>query len=354
MLKLIKPTTKYKDSFIAAVREFKAEEKQYVSIIEQMDLDAIEQDFPAYVQSCLDEETTPRKPGWVTATTFWVLSDNEVVGIVSIRHRLTEHLRASAGHIGGGIRPTQRRKGYATQMLGMALKEARKLGIFRVMLACEVDNIGSQKIIEKHGGVLEDVAKLDEADPEPTMMRWWVDLNKYYDYKTLLQLYLGHRTSKQPVPSSKQYHQMLVKTLLEAFGLEFSQVEISEQPGSRGAEVAFWWLFRDIVHCYWSIPELGSGDLLSPRSVGMYRYSSNKYTTATAMYEIHQHKGDQAQPVIEAYRNVRRLQTQTKEALLELLYAHFELIYGKVDTVVTSEDLLALGFDDSETFQFPD
>ena len=177
MLKLIKPAVEYKDSFIAAVREFKAEEKQYVSIIEKMDVDSIEKDFAGYVQTCLDEETTPRKAGWVTATYFWLMEDDEVVGIVSIRHRLTDHLCTSAGHIGAGIRPSQRRKGYATRMLGMVLEEARKLGIFRVMLACEVDNIGSQKIIQAHGGVLEDVVKLDDSDPEPTMMRWWVDLN---------------------------------------------------------------------------------------------------------------------------------------------------------------------------------
>ena len=61
----------------------------------------------------------------------------------------------SGGHIGDGIRPSERRKGYATAMIGLALEECRKLGINKVLMTCDKTNIGSAKSIMNNGGVLE-------------------------------------------------------------------------------------------------------------------------------------------------------------------------------------------------------
>jgi hypothetical protein len=65
------------------------------------------------------------------------------------------------GHIGDGIRPSERRKGYATAMIGLALKEAKKLGIRRVLMVCDKDNIGSAKSIINNGGILENEVEVD-------------------------------------------------------------------------------------------------------------------------------------------------------------------------------------------------
>lgn len=74
-----------------------------------------------------------------------------------MRHRLNEHLLEGGGHIGYDVRPTARRRGYATAMLRDALRKAAELGIEKALLTCDDDNVGSYKVIEANGGVMEDV-----------------------------------------------------------------------------------------------------------------------------------------------------------------------------------------------------
>lgn len=96
-------------------------------------------------------------PGYVPATTFFAVrrSDGRIVGTIDIRHRLNEFLRSYGGHIGYGVRPSERRKGYATQMLKMALVYAKQIGLTKVMLACNRDNEASRRTIQRCNGVLE-------------------------------------------------------------------------------------------------------------------------------------------------------------------------------------------------------
>jgi predicted acetyltransferase len=86
--------------------------------------------------------------GWVATSTFWLIDDNEVVGVVRIRHQEV----STAGHIGYDISPSFRNKGYGSQILKLALKNALKLGILEAVVTCEVNNIASKKIIEKNNG----------------------------------------------------------------------------------------------------------------------------------------------------------------------------------------------------------
>jgi predicted acetyltransferase len=80
----------------------------------------------------------------------------EYLGRLAIRHRLTEFLRRSGGHIGYDVRPTARRRRYATAMLGEALPVARALGLAQVLVTCDTDKIASRKVIEANGGHYED------------------------------------------------------------------------------------------------------------------------------------------------------------------------------------------------------
>ena len=89
-------------------------------------------------------------PGEVTTSTFWLIDNKEVVGVVRIRHQLIE----SDGHIGYDISPDCRNRGYGFQILKLALEKARKIGIEEVILTCSVDNTASKKIIEKNNGKL--------------------------------------------------------------------------------------------------------------------------------------------------------------------------------------------------------
>ena len=95
---------------------------------------------------------------WVVADTFFTVrqTDGRIVGMVDIRHSLdTPFLTTIGGHIGYGVRPSERRKGYATAILGLALEHARGLGLSQVMLSCYQDNEGSRRTILKWGGVKE-------------------------------------------------------------------------------------------------------------------------------------------------------------------------------------------------------
>ncbi len=104
-----------------------------------------------------NRDKSAASPNWVPATTFFAVrkKDNKIVGIIDIRHNLEhEFLAEYGGHIGLSVRPTERKKGYATEMLKMALIYAKTLGLQKVMLGCFSDNIASIKTIEKCGVVL--------------------------------------------------------------------------------------------------------------------------------------------------------------------------------------------------------
>ena len=94
------------------------------------------------------------------------------MGAVNIRHKLNEELLYTGGHIGDGIRPSERRKGYATAMIALALEECRKLGIDKVLMCCNKDNIGSAKSIINNGGVLENEVEEDGHWEQ----RYWIEL----------------------------------------------------------------------------------------------------------------------------------------------------------------------------------
>lgn len=95
--------------------------------------------------------------GWVPSTFLVAEVAGELVGRVSIRHELNDYLANFGGHVGYGVRPQYRRRGYATETLRQALVIARAEGIDRVLVTCDEDNPASAGVIERVGGVLEDV-----------------------------------------------------------------------------------------------------------------------------------------------------------------------------------------------------
>lgn len=113
------------------------------------------------------------KPAWMKSSTYWLIDEEQVIGVVNIRHELNDHLYREGGHIVYGIRPTQRQRGYATEILRLALDEARKMGMMKVLLTCDADNIGSRKAIENNGGTgVDDYISADGRH----IKRYWIRL----------------------------------------------------------------------------------------------------------------------------------------------------------------------------------
>ena len=96
--------------------------------------------------------------GRVPALTYFCVreEDDRIVGMVNIRLALTDFLRREGGHVGYGVRPTERRKGYGSAMLREAVRVCATLGMPRVLVSCDRDNTASAGVIRSCGGVLEE------------------------------------------------------------------------------------------------------------------------------------------------------------------------------------------------------
>jgi predicted acetyltransferase len=89
--------------------------------------------------------------------------DGQLVGCASIRFALNDYLAARGGHIGYGVIPRFRRRGYATAILVESINIAREEGVGDLLVSCDDDNLGSATVIERCGGVLESVVVADDG-----------------------------------------------------------------------------------------------------------------------------------------------------------------------------------------------
>ena len=112
-------------------------------------------------------------PKLVPCDVYFGVYDNKIMGIIAVRHKLNKDLLKIGGHIGYSVRPSERRKGYASAMLALALEECKKLNIKKVLLTCRKDNIASARTIIKNGGVLENEVTENNGG---IVQRYWIDL----------------------------------------------------------------------------------------------------------------------------------------------------------------------------------
>jgi predicted acetyltransferase len=111
-------------------------------------------DLPAYIQATRSWAKGQRiSNGWVPSDRFWVVEDGVVVGEVDVRHKLNNFLLQFGGHIGYLTHPDHRNKGVATFALREGLKRLARIGVKRALITCLDDNLPSQRVIEKCGGV---------------------------------------------------------------------------------------------------------------------------------------------------------------------------------------------------------
>ena len=167
-LRLVKASMQYSDQIKDMLQEWNATgEKIIPYAIRRLDY----HDFAYYWDNLEVRDTSD---GLVPDSTFFCLDEerNIIVGAVNIRHHLNEALLINGGHIGDGVRPSERRKGIATKMIALALDECKKLGLERVLMVCNKENVGSAKSIQKNGGILENEIEVDGVVEQ----RYWIEL----------------------------------------------------------------------------------------------------------------------------------------------------------------------------------
>lgn len=174
-MELVLPTADYKDSFIEAVKEYQAVDSDDRRDIYELNVAELENDFPSYIAKLLSESEGKNLPkGYVSQTTYWLIDNGEFIGRASIRHELTDHLLKEGGHVGYDIRPSKRKMGYGKKILELALLKAKELGITDVLITCSINNVGSRKVIEANGGVLEN--RSQPRQDNPAKLRYWISL----------------------------------------------------------------------------------------------------------------------------------------------------------------------------------
>jgi predicted acetyltransferase len=186
---LDRPSERYRNSFLAGAAEFVREgrlDSTYAALL-GYDLRKLERRFSAFVWDLrkLDEKRPGSYSGYQDRV-FWLIDRDEYVGQLSVRPELgTPYLVTYGGHVGYSIRPGLRRRGYGQTILSLALRECSAMGLARLLVTCDSDNLASKKIIERNGGEFESAMKMDRRALEAEgrrrgefvrKLRYWIDL----------------------------------------------------------------------------------------------------------------------------------------------------------------------------------
>jgi predicted acetyltransferase len=168
LIRLIEPTLSLRDDFHSLAEEFLADgDSRYRDAMSG---------FEGFIQQC-SEEAAGRNlsPDRVPQSTFWLVRDgNRIIACSRLRHTLNTFLEQVGGHIGYEVRPSERQRGYGTQILRTTLDKARELGLNRVLVTADTPNIASWRIIEKNGGVFHS-EELSQHTGE-LLRKYWIDL----------------------------------------------------------------------------------------------------------------------------------------------------------------------------------
>ena len=175
-LELVFPTKEYKNQIEEYRKEFFDNGEKRIPGCAGLDKTENIDEWLKNIQNNLSEENITHKK--VPSTVYLTIrkSDKKIVGNLQIRHRLNKSLLNYGGHIGDSVRPSERRKGYATEQIRLALKKCKELGIGNVLMDCDKTNIGSAKSIMNNGGIFENEIYVNGEFNQ----RFWISLKKRY------------------------------------------------------------------------------------------------------------------------------------------------------------------------------
>ncbi|NMB61889.1 MAG: GNAT family N-acetyltransferase [Chloroflexi bacterium] len=171
--RLVKPHLRFQTQYLEMLHTWEASEEQPAPWIFEQDYS----DFAALVCKLNDLSRGVNVPTeFVPCTTYWAYlpGRDRLVGGVNIRHYLNDFLAQGWGHIGYGVHPDERHKGYATLILKMTLQKCRTMGLQEVLLGCFKENIASARTILNNGGVLEN--EIIDNESGKLLQRYWIKL----------------------------------------------------------------------------------------------------------------------------------------------------------------------------------
>jgi predicted acetyltransferase len=172
-VELVEPTKEYEAQSFEYIEEFRSNNSN-INGSGGLDRYNNYDEWLKKLESDLDFDNI--KPERVPANTYFLLrhADNKIIGMINIRHRLNDYLLKKGGHVGYGIRPTERQKGYATKLLHLGLLKCMDLGIEKVLVTCDKANIGSAKTIQNNGGILEN--EILDSELGEIVQRYWINV----------------------------------------------------------------------------------------------------------------------------------------------------------------------------------
>ncbi len=168
---LVRPNIKYSN-------QIKSYRQEFIDNNEHMDGSSLlinYEDVKEWIKATKrgrKQETVQK--GWVPADAYLAIrkSDHYLLGMIDVRHYLNDFLLQLGGHIGYSVRASERRKGYAKEMLRLALIKCKKMKFEKVLVTCFKNNIASAKTILANGGVLEN----EVTDEDGITQRYWIKL----------------------------------------------------------------------------------------------------------------------------------------------------------------------------------
>ena len=168
---LVKPNLSYSDEIIK-YKEESLKENPLINGSAGLDRLSSIEDWLEELNKRSCEDTVPK--GLVPSSTYLGVreKDNYIVGMIDIRHYLNDFLKQFGGNIGYSVRKSERNKGYAKQMLKLALEKCKDLKMKKVLITCDKDNIASEKVILSAGAKFEDIRNVDGENKK----RFWIDL----------------------------------------------------------------------------------------------------------------------------------------------------------------------------------
>lgn len=167
---LIKPDVDFEKEYVEMVTDWRMNDENHIPWFINLD----STDFAAMVEKLEGlSKGVGVEDGFVENSTYWLVNNHQkVIGAMNIRHRLNEFLLSYGGQVGYGVRPGERRKGYAKEMLRLGLAICKDMGFKKILLCCNKNNVGSIKTITENGGILDSEVIYNGEE----IQRYWIAL----------------------------------------------------------------------------------------------------------------------------------------------------------------------------------